>query len=128
MLNQDYADDSLQMILDELSKESAQPSLVPAKIENQEIEHLDREQLEDYIIKSGVETVSTTQDIINVLLQQIRSTPDAELITSVAEMIGSKTKAVENLTKIFLNNEKLKQAKELEEFNRRLSFNRLICL
>ena len=44
MLNQDYADDSLQMILDELSKESAQPSLVPAKIENQEIEHLDREQ------------------------------------------------------------------------------------
>ena len=116
MLNQDYADDSLQMILDELSEESAQPSLVPAKIENQEIEHLDREQLEDYIIKSGVETVSTTQDIINVLLQQIRSTPDAELITSVAEMIGSKTKAVENLTKIFLNNEKLKQAKELEEF------------
>ena len=51
MLNQDYADDSLQMILDELSKESAQPSLVPAKIENHEIEHLDREQLEDYIIK-----------------------------------------------------------------------------
>lgn len=37
MITQDYADDSLQMILDELSKESTQPSLVPAKIENQKL-------------------------------------------------------------------------------------------
>ena len=53
MLNQDYADDSLQMILDELSKESAQPSLVPAKIENQEINEIQKFQNGGSLIPSG---------------------------------------------------------------------------
>lgn len=109
-------DDPLQMILGDLSKESFQKQLNIESDDRKEIIPPNREELEQYIIKSGAETVSTTQDIINVLLQQIRITPDPELITSVAEMINSKAKAVENLTKVFLSNEKLKQAKEIEQY------------
>lgn len=110
------ADDSVKAILSELSNAAQLDDFKEAiDLKGEDID-LNSEELEEFILKNGAKTVSTTQNIISLLLAQIQVTPDAELITSVAEMIGSNNKALETLTKIHLNNEKLKQAKELEQF------------
>lgn len=110
------ADDSVKAILSELSNTNQLDDFKDPIDINVEDINLSPEELEGFILKNGAKTVSTTQNIIAALLAQIQITPDAELITSVAEMIGSNNKALETLTKIHLNNEKLKQAKELEQF------------
>jgi hypothetical protein len=113
---EDYSpDDSVRSILSELSSLQNYSAETQNVNEKNEI-NLTSAELEDFILKSGAKTVSTTQSIIQSLLEQIQITPDAELITSVAEMVSSNNKALETLTKIHLNNEKLKQAKELEQF------------
>lgn len=78
--------------------------------------NLKADNLEKYILDSGADTVRTTQSIIQILLDQIQVNPDPELITSVAEMVNSNNRALETITKIHLNNVKLQQAKELEQF------------
>lgn len=110
------ADDSVKAILSELSNTNQLDDFKDPIDINVEDINLSPEELEGFILKNGAKTVSTTQNIIAALLAQIQITPDAELITSVAEMIGSNNKALETLTKIHLNNKKLKQAKELEQF------------
>lgn len=114
MENIDYTgDDSLREILSELSISSPIRSEKKELIEDIKLSSID---LEEFILNNGAKTVNTTQTIISSLIEQINITPDPELITSVAEMVGSSNKALETLTKIHLNKEKLKQAKELEEF------------
>lgn len=109
-------DDSLDSILQEL-KTSNPVSTVPVKQMNYEVAQFNNEnELRNFILENGAKTVAATQEIIAVLLDQIQCNPDAELITSVAEMVSSNNKALETLTKLQLNAEKLKHAKELETF------------
>lgn len=77
------------------------------------------EELHTFIVENGARTVNATQDIISTLLEQIQCNPEAELITSVAEMVSANNKALETLAKLHLHREKLKQAKELEIFKQK---------
>lgn len=106
-------DDPLTNVLKEL--QSAEP------IKKQEIvkqdrqpAQLDENDLEKFIVDNSTRSVENTQAIIDILLRQIESTPDAELIESVAEMINSNNKALETLNKIHLHKEKFKQTIQLE--------------
>lgn len=109
--------DSLDSILQEL-KTSTPVSITPVVRQmNYDVTQFNGEnELRNFILENGAKTVAATQEIIAVLLDQIQCNPDAELITSVAEMVSSNNKALETLTKLQLNTEKLKHAKELEAF------------
>lgn len=112
--------DSLESILAELKTcegEVQQRQLQPiSKNELTAVAPSNDDELRDFILGSGTKTILATQEIIEVLLDQIQCNPEAELITSVAEMVGANNKALETITKLHLHREKLKQAKELEIF------------
>lgn len=113
----DYSDDeNLQHILDELSSASSPMAQNNSITAHTVTPAVDANNLEQYIIENGAQTVSTTQAIIATLIDQINVTPDAELITSVAEMVSSNNKALETLAKLHLNKEKHKHAMELENY------------
>ena len=119
MFNDD--NDSLESILAELKTcsptEPRQQNIQPvSKNELTSIAPNSDDELRDFILGSGTKTILATQEIIEVLLDQIQCNPEAELITSVAEMVGANNKALETITKLHLHKEKLKQAKELEIF------------
>lgn len=117
MISENYdTDDSISLILKELSTEKPIQTAQSLSTFTPNSSAPTIDTLEEFILNNGAQTVGMTQEIIGVLLEQIQINPDAELITSVAEMVGSNNKALETLTKIYLNKEKLKQAKELEEF------------
>lgn len=110
------SDETLNSLLHELDAVKIEPTgekrtdaIIPPS-------NLKADNLEKYILDSGADTVRTTQSIIQILLDQIQVNPDPELITSVAEMVNSNNRALETITKIHLNNVKLQQAKELEQF------------
>lgn len=106
-------DDTLDAILSELKNAK------PEKVEKHEVsfnnsDTLTLDNLESFILNNGAKTVSLTQDIVQILLDQVQSTPDPELITSVAEMVGSNNKALETLTKLYLNKQKENHAIKME--------------
>lgn len=113
---EDYYSDtqaeSLENILKELQREE------PMEHNHQKLEieqvDIDPNNLEKFILDNGAKAVQSTQAIIKLLFEQIKINPDPELITSVAEMLGSNNKALETLNKIYLNKEKFKQSVEME--------------
>lgn len=109
------SDETLNSILSELDAvKPIQPK--PRTETGLSAENVELKNLETYILQNGSNTLSTTRDVINILLSQIQCNPDPELITSVAEMLNSNNRALETLTKMYLSNQKLLQAKELEQF------------
>ncbi len=108
----DTEDDNLTSILNELKNTSTEIVATPS----QPIQYNkpNPDELEDFILDNGAKTVANTQHIISILLNQIESNPDPELITSVAEMVSANNKALESMNKIYLTKEKHKQTKELE--------------
>lgn len=110
------SDETLNSILSELSKTNTVQKPATGELIKKPAEDVGIKSLESYILNNGSNTLSTTREVIGILLEQIQCNPDPELITSVAEMLNSNNRALETLTKIYLNDQKLKQAKELEQF------------
>lgn len=112
MLDEEYRDEeSIRAILNELSTEP-QPTKDPTPIPT-----LSKDNLGDFIMQQTAEVVAQTSKITEALQREVVSMPDNnELLSSVATIYQTQLKALDNLTKIHLNNEKLQQAKELEIF------------
>ena len=81
-----------------------------------EITKLDPSNIKNFILENNAKTIETTQTVIGFLLKEIKCDPNPELVSSVSEMISSHTKALDNLTKLYFNDEKVKQVKEIEAF------------
>lgn len=107
-------DDVLKSIWAEIDENVTKNEITPKPSISADIPQA--ENLESFIIENSAKSVNTTQSVIDILLQQAESTSDPELIASLAEMIAANNKSIDTLTKLHLNREKLKQAKEMEIF------------
>lgn len=105
-----------QDTIDSLMAEiNSMPSTETDIIESPKVE-LNKEDLEQFILNSSANTVESIRKRIEFLFNNMECSPDPEMISSISNLINSQTSAIETLTKLHLNKEKLKQAMELEQF------------
>jgi hypothetical protein len=78
---------------------------------------VDKDNLEDYVIRKSSALVDGTIDMVETVRDYIVSAPESKDVASLAELINAATNAVETLNKIVLSNKKnstLMKVKEMD--------------
>lgn len=100
-------------ILDQLKQQSK--SLKEAK--KNPPPTLKKEDMEQFIIDKASEIVHGCVDVIGVIQDEIRCAPDPKLIESGATFINAFTSALDALSKLEINSQKIKAQKEMKEMD-----------
>jgi hypothetical protein len=76
--------------------------------------NLDREHLEEFLLKYSGKLVKGSVDYVDEVKQFITSAPDSRDLEAFSKIVGASAAAIESLNKILINNEKNKTVKEVE--------------
>jgi len=76
--------------------------------------NLDRENLEEFLLKYSGKLVKGSVDYVDEVKQFITSAPDSRDLEAFSKIVGASAAAIESLNKILINNEKNKTVKEVE--------------
>lgn len=81
------------------------------------VEDLDKERLEEFIIKKSGKLITKTLDIVDDVQQYISSAPDAKDVAALAELLKAASSSIEALNKVYTSIEKNKTVKEVKQMD-----------
>jgi hypothetical protein len=81
------------------------------------IEELDKEKLEEFIIKNSGKLITKTLDIVDDVQTYISSAPEAKDVTALAELLKAASASIEALNKVYTSIEKNKTVKEVKQMD-----------
>jgi hypothetical protein len=80
-------------------------------------EELDKEKLEEFIIKNSGKLIVKTLDIVDDVQAYISSAPEAKDVTALAELLKAASSSIEALNKVYTSIEKNKTVKEVKQMD-----------
>lgn len=81
------------------------------------VEELDKEKLEEFIIKNSGKLITKTLDIVDDVQMYISSAPEAKDVTALAELLKAASASIEALNKVYTSIEKNKTVKEVKQMD-----------
>ena len=78
---------------------------------------LDKEKLEDFIIKNSGKLIVKTLDIVDDVKDYISSAPEAKDVAAFAELLKAASSSIEALNKVYTSIEKNKTVKEVKQMD-----------
>jgi hypothetical protein len=78
---------------------------------------VNKDNLEDYIIRKSSALIEGTIDMVDTVRDYIISAPESKDVASLAELVNAATNAVETLNKIALSNKKHTTAVKIKEMD-----------
>ena len=81
------------------------------------VEDLDKEKLEDFIIKNSGRLITKTLGIVDDVQTYISSAPDAKDVAALAELLKAASSSIEALNKVYTSIEKNKTVKEIKQMD-----------
>jgi hypothetical protein len=80
-------------------------------------EDLDKDKLEDFIIKNSGRLITKTLGIVDDVQTYISSAPDAKDVAALAELLKAASSSIEALNKVYTSIEKNKTVKEIKQMD-----------
>jgi hypothetical protein len=80
-------------------------------------EELDKEKLEEFIIKNSGKLITKTLNIVDDVQTYISSAPEAKDVTALAELLKAASSSIEALNKVYTSIEKNKTVKEVKQMD-----------
>lgn len=80
-------------------------------------EDLDKEKLEEFIIKNSGKLITKTLDIVDDVKDYISSAPEAKDVAAFAELLKAASSSIEALNKVYTSIEKNKTVKEVKQMD-----------
>lgn len=80
-------------------------------------EELDKEKLEEFIIKNSGKLITKTLGIVDDVQSYISSAPDAKDVAALAELLKAASSSIEALNKVYTSIEKNKTVKEIKQMD-----------
>lgn len=80
-------------------------------------EELDKEKLEEFIIKNSGKLITKTLGIVDDVQTYISSAPEAKDVTALAELLKAAASSIEALNKVYTSIEKNKTVKEIKQMD-----------
>jgi DNA-binding protein len=81
------------------------------------VEELDKDKLEEFIIKNSGKLITKTLDIVDDVQTYISSAPEAKDVTALAELLKAASASIEALNKVYTSIEKNKTVKEVKQMD-----------
>ena len=106
----DDQDTSIDDIISQLKQTTALSRKEPE-------EPLEKEKLEDFIIKSSGKLINKTLNIVDNVNDYISSAPDARDVAALAELLKAASSSIEALNKVYTSIEKNKTTKEIKQMD-----------
>lgn len=78
---------------------------------------LDKDKLEEFIIKNSGKLITKTLDIVDDVQTYISSAPEAKDVTALAELLKAASASIEALNKVYTSIEKNKTTKEVKQMD-----------
>lgn len=78
---------------------------------------LDKERLEEFIIKNSGRLITKTLNIVDDVQTYISSAPEAKDVTALAELLKAASASMEALNKVYTSIEKNKTSKEIKQMD-----------
>ena len=88
-----------------------------ALAKKEETEDLDKEKLEEFIIKNPGKLITKTLGIVDDVQTYISSAPEAKDVTALAELLKAAASSIEALNKVYTSIEKNKTVKEIKQMD-----------
>jgi len=88
-----------------------------ALAKKEETEDLDKDKLEEFIIKNSGKLITKTLSIVDDVQTYISSAPEAKDVTALAELLKAASASIEALNKVYTSIEKNKTVKEIKQMD-----------
>ena len=110
---EDQSDD-IDSLLDQLKGSN---TMINEIVKNPEQFHLDRDQLEQFILNNQGALIKDSVDIVQLMKQYVASAPNAEDISSFAELLKATSTAIDNLAKLQIAKHRTDSQKEIKQMD-----------
>ena len=107
-------EDELDVVVNDII---AQLKGTTALARKEETEDLDKDKLEEFIIKNSGKLITKTLGIIDDVQAYISSAPEAKDVTALAELLKAASSSIEALNKVYTSIERNKTVKEVKQMD-----------
>ena len=107
-------EDELDVVVNDII---AQLKGTNALAKKEETEDLDKDKLEEFIIKNSGKLITKTLGIVDDVQTYISSAPEAKDVTALAELLKAAASSIEALNKVYTSIEKNKTVKEVKQMD-----------
>jgi len=107
-------EDELDVVVNDII---AQLKSTTALAKKEETEDLDKDKLEEFIIKNSGKLITKTLGIVDDVQAYISSAPDAKDVAALAELLKAASSSIEALNKVYTSIEKNKTVKEVKQMD-----------
>jgi hypothetical protein len=107
-------EDELDVVVNDII---AQLKGTTALAKKEETEDLDKDKLEEFIIKNSGKLITKTLGIVDDVQTYISSAPEAKDVTALAELLKAAASSIEALNKVYTSIEKNKTVKEIKQMD-----------
>ena len=107
-------DDNIDSLIDQLKGSNALSNELTKKAEDF---HLDKSELEQFILDNQGALIRDSVDIIQLMKQYVASAPNAEDIGSFAELLKATSTAIDNLAKLQITKQRTDSQKEIKQMD-----------
>ena len=107
-------EDELDVVVNDII---AQLKGTNALAKKEETEDLDKDKLEEFIIKNSGKLITKTLGIVDDVQAYISSAPEAKDVAALAELLKAASSSIEALNKVYTSIEKNKTVKEIKQMD-----------
>jgi hypothetical protein len=108
--------DDVDVVVDDLLSQLKGANLAAKEVEKNDFD-LDKNKLEDFLLKYSGKLIKDSVDYVEDVKQYISSAPDARDVDALSKLIGASASAIESLNKILLQDKANKAKIQVKEMD-----------
>ena len=109
-------DDDVDIVVDDLLAQLKGANLAAKEVEKNEF-NLDKDKLEDFLLKYSGKLIKDSVDYVEDVKQFITSAPDSRDVEALSKLVGASASAIESLNKILISNKTNDSRKEIKQMD-----------
>ena len=109
-------DDDVDIVVDDLLAQLKGANLAAKEVEKNEF-NLDKDKLEDFLLKYSGKLIKDSVDYVEEVKQSITSAPDSRDVEALSKLVGASASAIESLNKILISNKTNDSRKEIKQMD-----------
>lgn len=109
-------DDDVDIVVDDLLSQLKGANLAAKEVEKNEF-NLDKDKLEDFLLKYSGKLIKDSVDYVEDVKQFITSAPDSRDVEALSKLVGASASAIESLNKILISNKTNDSRKEIKQMD-----------
>jgi hypothetical protein len=109
-------DEDVDIVVDDLLSQLKGANLAAKEVEKNEF-NLDKDKLEDFLLKYSGKLIKDSVDYVEDVKQFITSAPDSRDVEALSKLVGASASAIESLNKILISNKTNDSRKEIKQMD-----------